>query len=244
MHTDRQTVKQWWVWWNTEPVSGIFRECQTFFPDLVHPYLHRHTTWIFFKDFWKVLQLYWRIHEHLMMLFGNYGLCCRPTWKLEPLKYQRVAFPLPSIFSLNIQAFITSILLVSSMPPSPPFLIFSLSPLLFYPLNPSISPSCPPHLSSRSVCPPPQLFPTLPLPSLFTSRPHLLLFSPAPVPLRRGSSGEEETPGAARRTSQMVSKLHLHYLSSPLPLFLWPVLHNDSLFLWHLTSVSGGPACS
>lgn len=46
-----------------------------------------------------------------------------------------------------------------------------------------------------------------------------------------GEVPEKRKPPGQPGTSQMVSKLHLHYLYSPLPRFLWSLLHNDLLFL-------------
>lgn len=126
----------------------------------------------------------------------------------------------------------------ASFCPSPPFchllafLIFSPS----CPLHPSACFSS--HVSYLTPPFPPRQSPSPPPPPLLSSPLQHLCPCRGGVPAKRKPSGQ---PG----TSQMVSKLHLHYLSSPLPLFLRPALHNDSLFLWHLTSVSGWPAvCS
>ena len=81
----------------------------------------------------------------------------------------------------------------------------------------------------------------LPHPSLPSSPVALTSSSPSPPPLLSsplqhlcpcgGGVPAKRKPPGQPGTSQMVSKLHLHYLSSPLPLFLRPALHNDSLFL-------------
>lgn len=125
---------------------------------------------------------------------------------------------------------ITSIFLLSSLPH---FL-------------PRISPSFPPHLSSLCFFPPYVSFlvpPSSSLPVTLTSSssPSSSLQHLCPC---GGGVPEKKKPPGQPGTSQMVSKLHLHYPSSPLPLFLRPVPHNDSLFLWHLTSVSSWPVCS
>lgn len=71
-----------------------------------------------------------------------------------------------------------------------------------------------PHVS-------PSVFPTYLLPSLFTSRPLTSSLSLQHLCPCRGGVPEKRKPPGQSATSQMVSKLHLHYLSSPLPLFLY-----------------------
>lgn len=66
---------------------------------------------------------------------------------------------------------------------------------------------------------------------------HLPLSSPAPVPLRRGSSGEEETPEATQAPHRWLANYTV--ITSPLPLLLWPPLHDGPPLPRRRTSVSG-----
>lgn len=122
---------------------------------------------------------------------------------LEQLKYQNVSFGrVASIFYQSL------LVLISSMPPALPCLdsIFPSLPFALLICLPS------PHV-------PPSMFPTYLLPPLFTSRPLTSSSSLQHLCPCGGGVPERRKPPGQSATSQMVSKLHLHYLSSPL-LFL------------------------
>lgn len=75
----------------------------------------------------------------------------------------------------------------------------------------------------------------------YFSSPFPLYQSPSPPPVLPSTcipvEGEFRKRGNPRG-SQAPHRWLANYtfITSPLPPFLWPVLHNDSLFLWHLTS--------
>ncbi len=142
----------------------------------------------YFLDFWNFTFSF--IREHMKIewcLWGNWDYGMETNMKAWTTESPKGALSFPNNPSI--------LLPFLSMPPPLPFLIFSLVLLPPYPSLPLAFLIC---LSSLPVFFPPYVSYLTPSLSLFTSRPHLLLFSPAPVPLRRGSSGEEETPGAAR----------------------------------------------
>lgn len=163
----------------------------------------------------------------------------RPKWKLESLKHQHALciffFPnnprilLPFI-SLHLFCFILT-------PPRPYFLPHASAILLIHlPSLPLALLICLPCLS---VFFPIYLlrYPSLPSPS-----------SPPPPPLSSTCApAEGEFRGRGNpRGSQAPHRWLANYtfITSLLPLFLWPLLHNDSLFLRHLTYVSSWPVCS
>lgn len=159
----------------------------------------------------QLLDISFKTFEYFSFIGEHGEISWETNMKSWSIEVPKCVLSYPSIFFLPIIPASFCLLLCWFPPCLLPFLIFTPS---FHLLpSSSVFPLCMFFF--------PLVFPTLPLPfplhrSPFTSSSSLQHLCPC-----RGGVPEKRKPPGQSGTSQMVSKLHLHYLFSPLPLFLY-----------------------